>query len=455
MKQAHFTKSTFRRVYISIAIICLAMMIGAISITRGLIARNLVDGRLNSIESVIRTQGQNILLHHTRPLRDELLKSKAISDDRDFEHFLSSDFSKLPALIKDCRAVSGSICVGRNYALFTSAPTIELSNYAVLLKGNFSTPGTLFLWEALILSLIFSAMAGLAHTIRQKENALIEKVAASLKTVRDIAEVFTDAPETTALDEYGAITQSFSDLGEKLKKSLDEIRQYKLKFERDTRLNQLALILSQVSHDLKAPFNEMENFLQNLPFLLKSTSKDEFETIRGSLVTRIRFGKDVLAQAFNSTKRATVAREVISLKRIISNTAHRARQRQALKSAHIETNILGDYQFLGDQFRFETALMNLIDNSVEEKPDTLIKISAEKEGADTLKISFEDNGPGIPAEALDTIFEPLVSYKAGGTGLGLSSTKDILAQHGGTIKAVPSRGAKFELRIPIHEVNHA
>jgi two-component system nitrogen regulation sensor histidine kinase GlnL len=49
-------------------------------------------------------------------------------------------------------------------------------------------------------------------------------------------------------------------------------------------------------------------------------------------------------------------------------------------------------------------------------------------------IQFEDNGPGVPAEIRDTIFYPLVSGRADGTGLGLGLAQDLVSRHGGLIE---------------------
>jgi signal transduction histidine kinase len=65
-------------------------------------------------------------------------------------------------------------------------------------------------------------------------------------------------------------------------------------------------------------------------------------------------------------------------------------------------------------------------------------------------ITFRDEGPGIPAENRESVFEPLFTTKSKGTGLGLSICRQIVDGHGGTIRAVGAaeRGATFEIRLP-------
>lgn len=70
---------------------------------------------------------------------------------------------------------------------------------------------------------------------------------------------------------------------------------------------------------------------------------------------------------------------------------------------------------------------------------------------DKLEILIADNGPGIPAEVRDKIFEPLFSTKTFGVGLGLPTVKQIMEQHGGGVEISKRRGggAKFALWLPL------
>jgi signal transduction histidine kinase len=60
-----------------------------------------------------------------------------------------------------------------------------------------------------------------------------------------------------------------------------------------------------------------------------------------------------------------------------------------------------------------------------------------------------DDGPGVPANIADRVFEPLVTSRPGGTGLGLALARRIAAAHGGSISLVPGgAGATFRLELP-------
>jgi signal transduction histidine kinase len=109
----------------------------------------------------------------------------------------------------------------------------------------------------------------------------------------------------------------------------------------------------------------------------------------------------------------------------------------------------------------QQVLVNLLQNArtallAARTHEAWIMISAEPTGCSTwnsdgVLLVFEDNGPGIPAEMLGTIFEPYVRAGPAGTGLGLTVCRELVAAAGGTIRCEPvasGTGARFTIRLP-------
>jgi len=114
-----------------------------------------------------------------------------------------------------------------------------------------------------------------------------------------------------------------------------------------------------------------------------------------------------------------------------------------------------------DPVRIRQVLHNVIKNSLEAiathtRPQLAItsKPSAYKDKA-AVELSFEDNGPGFPAELRDRLFEPYVTSKRKGTGLGLAIVKKIVEEHGGIVKAenisVDDGGGRITVLMPAVE----
>ncbi len=108
----------------------------------------------------------------------------------------------------------------------------------------------------------------------------------------------------------------------------------------------------------------------------------------------------------------------------------------------------------GDRNQIKQAILNLILNSVEAMPKGgIISVAADPDPATrSVRISISDTGPGVPEDLQSNIFEPFVTTKLDGkgVGLGLSVVYGIVTQHGGSIRLESERdkGATFILNLP-------
>lgn len=126
---------------------------------------------------------------------------------------------------------------------------------------------------------------------------------------------------------------------------------------------------------------------------------------------------------------------------------------QSLTVGHIDVD--GRFgSVMGDEILLRQALSNLIRNSIEAAAaagrEPHIRVRGEVDQT-YVRITIEDNGPGIPAESLNRIFQPFVTTKAQGTGLGLSIVLKVIVSHNGRIAASnrAEGGARFRIQLPV------
>jgi signal transduction histidine kinase len=136
----------------------------------------------------------------------------------------------------------------------------------------------------------------------------------------------------------------------------------------------------------------------------------------------------------------------------VAELAHAARADIA-EAATWEDAVVGDLRVrvhVGLATRLLHVLYeNAIGASAPRAPAITTRATARGDGRVCIEVS--DDGPGVPADIASRIFEPLVTARSGGTGLGLALATRIAASHGGTLSLAPpepGKGATFALELP-------
>lgn len=232
---------------------------------------------------------------------------------------------------------------------------------------------------------------------------------------------------------------------------LEELRR------RSERMATIGTTLAGVAHELNNPLAAIMGFAQLL--LKKSWPSEDraaLETINHEAIRSATIVKDLLALARKRDVEKRVRTDVNDVVGYIART-----RRYALETAgiacqlHLDPTLPAVY---GDRAQLEQVIINLINNAEhaltsEHAPRRgEIRIRTRHDAHDVI-IEVEDDGPGIPQEQHEQIWDPFWTTKAEGegTGLGLSVVHGIVADHGGAIsfEDAPVRGARFVIRLPI------
>jgi two-component system sensor kinase FixL len=107
-----------------------------------------------------------------------------------------------------------------------------------------------------------------------------------------------------------------------------------------------------------------------------------------------------------------------------------------------------------DKIQIQQVLINLIRNGIEAMQEVGMRelvISTATDGAGFAQVSVRDSGPGLPKEVQQRLFQPFVTTKDHGMGIGLNICRSIVEAHGGSIVAcaVEPSGTCFRFRLPI------
>lgn len=163
----------------------------------------------------------------------------------------------------------------------------------------------------------------------------------------------------------------------------------------------------------------------------------------------LRFAGEIRPRRSDVTVSTLVERVLESLRPLLATTGVRVEAKCASDAGRL----------MVDPDLMHQALVNLVRNAIEAMTEDsskcgdrppVVRIKVQRRGPDLL-LWIADDGPGIPPEALDRIFDPFYTTRSTGTGLGLTIVHRIIDAHGGAIRAVregAAEGATFEIRLP-------
>lgn len=147
--------------------------------------------------------------------------------------------------------------------------------------------------------------------------------------------------------------------------------------------------------------------------------------------------------------------ESLNLSELVNSTVERLHA-QLLPKHELEKNVQAGIHLSADRMSIESLIVNLYENAVKYGGEgVLLKVSLREE-QQRVEMIVEDQGPGIPSEQKERIFDKFYrigneeTRSAKGTGIGLYMVKQIVSAHGGKIHVEPNepRGARFVIRIP-------
>lgn len=171
---------------------------------------------------------------------------------------------------------------------------------------------------------------------------------------------------------------------------------------------------------------------------------------------------EVLLRLRDFVTRKTFEPKAVPVAALIGSAVRLMRTDAASEGVAIEIHASPDLPHVYvDEVQIEQVLLNLLRNAVdamkgENVMQPSISIEAHEFGVDRIEICVSDNGPGVPVDAREKIFQPFETSKPNGMGLGLAISRTIVQAHGGELRLSPARlgGATFAFDLPIATRSH-
>jgi PAS domain S-box-containing protein len=218
--------------------------------------------------------------------------------------------------------------------------------------------------------------------------------------------------------------------------------------------------LATLAHELRNPLAPIRNGLAILKLAvpMQGTVKRTTDMMDRQLTHLVRLIDDLLDVSRITRGKMELRVRPVALNEVLAATLESCRGQLETKHLALETSIGREPLLVeGDPDRLMQVFSNLLTNAINyTESGGLIRVAAGREGSEAV-VSVEDTGIGIPAGALESVFEMFAQLHPGGQGeaglgIGLALVRQLVEMHGGTVRASSSGvgcGSAFVVRLPI------
>ena len=299
--------------------------------------------------------------------------------------------------------------------------------------------------------------------VQEANKAAIELLGESLKgavwreVIQHSFEPRLDDGHDISLKDGRRVSITTSSLGQEpgqilLIADVTEKRLLQDKLARFQRLSAMGQMAASLAHQVRTPTASALLYVSNLRnHSEKPEAVEKYsDKLRQQLLHIERMVSDMLAYVRGSSSQQDT---VFTAKNLI-NGLYQAVQAQVEQSnSHLSvTNQCPEVKLKANREALLGALINLVMNSIHASSTIplVIDVNVDVNEADKVLITISDNGVGIPADIKEHVFEPFVTSRPQGTGLGLAVVKSVVEQHGGNIdlESQQGRGTKISLMLP-------
>ena len=263
--------------------------------------------------------------------------------------------------------------------------------------------------------------------------------------------------DRSARVEVGGLSETAT-LGAAFNEMADELEQEASQRDQLDRLKDEFVLTA--SHELRSPLTSVQGFAELLMLERDSLTPKQVETVAVILDNcrhLVRLLNDLLDLARSDAGRLAVTPAPTEVAPLVEDAVRTMRAQTESSDQTLSAQIEPGLPLIEvEADRIRQVLVNLLTNAHEYSPEgASIEVTARVVGAD-VEIAVTDNGPGIPEDQLEHIFERFVrgdaglTQRVGGTGLGLAISKSLVELHGGTlaVESAVGVGSTFSFRLP-------
>jgi len=235
-------------------------------------------------------------------------------------------------------------------------------------------------------------------------------------------------------------------------------RQHQAELAHVSRVSLAGEMAGALAHELSQPLTAIAAYARGCLRLLAGRAPEPATIYEGisEVVQQAERAGDVLGRLREFVRGGAWRRTFVEVGPLIDAAVSLARIEAIQNEVEIEARIDPDLPpVLADHIQIEQVLLNLLRNAIDaiaaaDSPERLIVVEAHCKGGRTVQISVADSGPGVIPEVANRLFEPFMTTKPEGMGMGLSISRSIVESHGGRLQMLQrvDSGATFVFDLP-------
>ena len=238
-------------------------------------------------------------------------------------------------------------------------------------------------------------------------------------------------------------------------------REHQAELAHVSRVSLAGEMAAGLAHELSQPLTAITAYARGCLRLLAGSAPEPALLNEGvtEIVQQAERAGDVLDRLREFVRGGEYRRAITEVQPLIAAVLSLTRVEAMQREVEIEVRVdPGLPAVLADQVQIEQVLVNLLRNAMDAMDAAKVEwrsivVAARRKSGRAVEISVDDSGPGVAAEVTDTIFEPFVTTKPNGMGMGLSISRSIVDSHGGVLRMARSghSGAMFIFDLPTAE----
>ena len=269
--------------------------------------------------------------------------------------------------------------------------------------------------------------------------------------VQDVAPVESGRRAQVGRDEIGHLARAFNEMLDRLDRSRDAL-------VKSEKLGLAGLMAAQVAHDIRNPLSSIKMQTQLVRTRLRRGSGDEAALT--AVLHDVQQVESVIQDLLELARPGRMTLLPTDLNRVVTDVLRQLGPQLSHRRITVALALAGDLPMVAlDAERFKRALVNVLVNASDAMPTggTVEVVTRSDESRTAVEVEVIDDGAGIDPAIRDRVFDPFLSTKRDGIGLGLVNVKSVVQSHGGSVSLHPNepKGTRAVIRLPVEPVSGA